>query len=81
VHLPGLHHYLSFLTTPAPLTLFEGIHKLPAGHTLTVERDGSVRVEEWWDVFTDVVSSTIPDEATLAARFWTFCGSLSATGW
>jgi len=24
VHLPGLHHYLSFLTTPAPLTLFEG---------------------------------------------------------
>ena len=68
VHLPGLHHYLSFLTTPAPLTLFEGIHKLPAGHTLTVERDGSVRVEEWWDVFTDVRPPTIEDEATLAER-------------
>ncbi len=68
VHLPGLHHYLSFLTTPAPLTLFEGIHKLPAGHTLTVERDGSVRVEEWWDVFTDVRPPTIEDESTLAER-------------
>ncbi len=68
VHLPGLHHYLSFLTTPAPLTLFEGIYKLPAGHTLTVERDGSVRVEEWWDVFSDARASTIPDEATLAQQ-------------
>ena len=72
VHLPGLHHYLSFLTTPAPLTLFEGIHKLPAGHTLTVERDGSVRVEEWWDVFTDVRPPTIEDEATLAERILDF---------
>jgi asparagine synthase (glutamine-hydrolysing) len=68
VHLPGLHHYLSFLTTPAPLTLFEGIHKLPAGHTLTVERDGSVRVAEWWDVFTDVRASALEDEAALAER-------------
>lgn len=68
VHLPGLHHYLSFLTTPAPLTLFDGIYKLPAGHTLTVERTGNVRVGEWWDVFSDGCTSTTADEATLAQR-------------
>ncbi len=68
VHLPGLHHYLSFLTTPAPLTLFEGIQKLPAGHTLTVERDGTVREEEWWDVFQGVRSADATDAAALTGR-------------
>ena len=29
VNEEALFHYLSFLTTPAPLTLFEGINKLP----------------------------------------------------
>src|ERR1044072_9457486 len=28
----ALYHYLTFLTTPAPTTLFRDIHKLPAGH-------------------------------------------------
>jgi asparagine synthase (glutamine-hydrolysing) len=35
----ALYHYLSFLTTPAPRTLFGGINKIPAGHMLVVERD------------------------------------------
>ena len=68
VHLPGLHHFLSFLTTPAPLTLFEGIQKLPAGHTLTVDRDGSVALEEWWDVFDGVQPRLGGDEAAMAGR-------------
>ena len=36
----ALYHYLTFLTTPAPTTLFRDIHKLPAGHMLTLKRDG-----------------------------------------
>jgi len=68
VHLPGLHHYLSFLTTPAPLTLFEGIQKLPAGHTLTVGRDGTLKVEEWWDVFDGVKPSTAQDDEAIAEQ-------------
>jgi len=68
VNLTGLHHFLSFLTTPAPLTLFEGIQKLPAGHTLTVDRDGTMKVEEWWDVFDGVQSTASQDETTSTQR-------------
>lgn len=51
----SFYHYLSFLTTPAPRTLFAGIHKLPAGHTLTVNERGEAHLERWWDVFDNVV--------------------------
>jgi asparagine synthase (glutamine-hydrolysing) len=45
----ALYHYLSFLTTPAPLTMFAGIRKLPAGSWLRVELDGSMEERRWWD--------------------------------
>src|SRR5688500_18959425 len=44
-----LYHYLTFLTTPAPATLFRGIQKLPAGHILTLKRDGTLNFERYWD--------------------------------
>ncbi|MBI4462541.1 MAG: asparagine synthase (glutamine-hydrolyzing) [Acidobacteria bacterium] len=47
----ALYHYLTFLTTPAPHTLFAGIYKLPPGHTLSVDRQGHAKLEEYWDVF------------------------------
>ena len=36
----SLVHYLSFLTTPAPRTLFRGVGKLPAGPMLVCGRGG-----------------------------------------
>ena len=45
----SLYHYLTFLTTPAPTTLFRDIQKLPAGHVLTLKRDGTLRIEQYWD--------------------------------
>ena len=45
----SLYHYLTFLTTPAPTTLFRDIHKLPAGHMLTVKRDGTLNIQHYWD--------------------------------
>lgn len=50
----AFYHYLSFLTTPAPSTLFKGIYKLTAGHSLTVSENGSIEPEEYWDVFDNV---------------------------
>ncbi len=45
----ALYHYLTFLTTPPPQTLFQNIQKLPAGHMLTIRRDGDVKVNRYWD--------------------------------
>jgi asparagine synthase (glutamine-hydrolysing) len=45
----SLYHYLTFLTTPAPRTLFRDIQKIPAGHTLTVSRDGTINLKQYWD--------------------------------
>jgi len=45
----SLYHYLSFLTTPAPRTLFRGIGKVPAGHMLVFGRGGDVETVRYWD--------------------------------
>lgn len=45
----SLYHYLTFLTTPAPHTLFRDIQKLPAGHLLILKRDGTVELKQYWD--------------------------------
>jgi len=51
VHEEAFYHYLSFLTTPAPQTLFEGIKKLPAGTWLNVREDGQIHESHYWDVW------------------------------
>lgn len=47
----SFYHYLSFLTTPAPNTLFSGIHKLPGGSWLRVSDAGEIREHRYWDVW------------------------------
>ncbi|HWH75895.1 MAG TPA: hypothetical protein VNT76_00940, partial [Candidatus Binatus sp.] len=41
--------YLTYGYAPSPLTFFENIRELPAGHTLLVE-DGDVMVRRYWSV-------------------------------
>jgi asparagine synthase (glutamine-hydrolysing) len=50
VNEEALFHYLSFLTTPAPSTLFEGIKKLPPATWMKVSADGSIVEKRYWDV-------------------------------
>lgn len=45
----ALYHYLSYLTPPAPLTMFRGIYKLPAAHYLEVADGGTMRAVRYWD--------------------------------
>ena len=47
----SLFHYLSFLTTPAPRTMYRGISKLQAGTWMRVRPDGSVQQRRYWDVW------------------------------
>ena len=47
LNLQALRQYLSFDYVPAPLSIYEGVNKLPAAHKLTLE-DGRVEVERYW---------------------------------
>src|SRR5262245_9683775 len=51
VHPEAFYHYLSFLTTPAPHTLFNGIRKLPAAHFLLLDSSGRESIRKWWSPF------------------------------
>ncbi len=41
-------HYLSFLTTPAPMTMFKGIYKIPPGCWMKVEADGKLSMHRFY---------------------------------
>ena len=45
----AMYHYLSFLTTPAPLTMFKGVFKLPAGYLLEIDNCGALKATRYWD--------------------------------
>ena len=49
LNLNALRQYLSFDYVPAPLSIYEGINKLPAAHKLTLE-NGRVNVERYWQL-------------------------------
>ena len=42
-------HYLTFIVAPAPLTMFKGIFKIPAGHFVTIQHNGRAFAEQYWD--------------------------------
>ncbi len=46
--LAALNEYLTFSNVPEPRTMFEGIRKLPAGHTLVCDHHGTLAIERYW---------------------------------
>jgi len=63
-------HYLTFVVPPAPLTMFRGIYKLPAGHKLSVRPGAEPTIACWWDPVDapppDVDPAIYADEAASA---------------
>jgi len=47
LNLQALRQYLSFDYVPAPLSIYQGINKLPAAHTLTLE-NGKIDTRSYW---------------------------------
>src|SRR6185503_19010150 len=62
--LNALRQYLSYDYIPAPLSIYEGIKKLPAAHTLTLE-NGRVDVQRYWRLSYQT-STPIPSEREAA---------------
>jgi asparagine synthase (glutamine-hydrolysing) len=44
----AFHHYLTFVCTPAPLTMFEGVRKLAPAERMIVRADGSLSSDTYW---------------------------------
>src|SRR3954468_104956 len=47
----AFYHYLTFICTPAPLTMFKGIRKLAPGERMTVCASGRIRSDIYWSPF------------------------------
>ncbi len=54
----ALYHYLTGMVAPAPMTLFQGIQKLPAGCYVRVGSDGRGDFRRYWHVATGNVQTT-----------------------
>jgi asparagine synthase (glutamine-hydrolysing) len=48
MNLAALDQYLALRLVDAPLSMFEGIHKLPPGHSLVLEAGGAPHIERYW---------------------------------
>jgi asparagine synthase (glutamine-hydrolysing) len=44
----AMYHYLTFMVTPAPYTLFEKIYKLPAGFYAKIDSKKNISFYEWY---------------------------------
>jgi asparagine synthase (glutamine-hydrolysing) len=49
-------HYLTFLTAPAPRTLFRNVHKLPAGSMIITGSGGLIEERRYWDALDSAAS-------------------------
>ena len=58
--LDALSRYLALEYIPAPYSIIQGIHKLPAGHRLRWDR-GTVRIERYWKLELSADAPPRPD--------------------
>jgi len=58
VDLRALDLFLTFEYIPSPYSIFQGIRKLPPGHSLTL-KDGRINIREYWDL--DFDEKDIPE--------------------
>ncbi len=65
IDLVALHHYLTFQYVPAPWSIYQGIHKLPAGSRLVWQR-GAVSEQRYWRV--DFTPRPVESEEAECAR-------------
>src|SRR4051794_2900923 len=52
-------HYLTFICTPAPLTMFKGVKKLAPAERMVVKADGSITSDIWWTPMNDDVAHEV----------------------
>ena len=68
VNETALYHYLSFMATPAPETLFEGIWKVPGATWIRVDSRGGITEQRYWDAWDHVTPLEGVSEDEIAER-------------
>ena len=58
----AFNHYLSFIVAPAPLTMFKGVFKLPAGYWATIHPNGRATSDRYWNCAPDAADLYSEDE-------------------
>ena len=61
-------HYLTFVSTPAPLTMFAGVRKLEPAERMTVRADGSITSEIYWTPMSRAAASVVAGATRARAR-------------
>jgi asparagine synthase (glutamine-hydrolysing) len=62
----ALFHYLSFLVSPAPQTLFAGVRKLPCATWMRISADGRTEQRAYWNVLERIRPASAAGEEELA---------------
>ena len=64
----SIYHYLTFLCTPAPKTMFKAINKLEAGTWLSFDEKGNSEKKRYWDPLKDKELTDIKNINKVIAR-------------
>lgn len=54
INTRGLYHYLTFMVTPAPLTLYDGVYKMPSAFYAKVDNKRNLTFHEWYSPITSI---------------------------
>jgi asparagine synthase (glutamine-hydrolysing) len=61
-------HYLSFMASPAPNTLFDGVKKLPPATWLKINEQGAIQETKYWDIWDNAGKVQYKDEKELTDK-------------
>ncbi len=64
----ALFHFLSFLVSPAPQTLFAAVKKLPCATWMRICADGTTESRSYWNLLERIRPSTAQSESELAGE-------------
>lgn len=51
----AVYHYLTYLVTPAPLTIFQDVYKIPAGFYVRFDKYKQMHVQQWYALHEKIV--------------------------
>jgi asparagine synthase (glutamine-hydrolysing) len=68
VNEEAFFHYLSFMASPAPNTIFEGIKKIPPGTWLKISENGEVTEKRYWDIWDNAGKIKFKNEEDIAEQ-------------